>query len=133
MVRGALERFCNLIGCSLDKGFYSPSNRKELDKILGKVVLPKKGKLSRADKEREYSEEFIKDKRIHPAVESSINALENHGLDRCPDHGIDGFKRYVALSVTARNIQMLGQIVQEKRLQKMRQGQVNSPHLAKAA
>jgi hypothetical protein len=28
-----------------------------------------------------------------PHVESGINALENHGLDRCPDHGINGFKR----------------------------------------
>ena len=37
-----------------------------------------------------------------------INALEVHGLDKCPDRGIDGFKRYVALPVLARNIQKLG-------------------------
>ena len=36
------------------------------------------------------------------AVESAINALEAHGLDRCPDHGIDGFKRYIALAVFTR-------------------------------
>jgi len=40
----------------------------------------------------------------HSAVESAINALEQHGLDQCPDHGITGFKRYVALAVLARNI-----------------------------
>ena len=34
-----------------------------------------------------------------------------HGLDVCPDHGIDGFKRYVALAVVARNIHRIGQIV----------------------
>jgi hypothetical protein len=34
--------------------------------------------------------------------------LEVHGLDKCPDHGIEGFKRYVALAVLARNIQKLG-------------------------
>ncbi|MDY6990946.1 MAG: hypothetical protein SWQ30_23130, partial [Thermodesulfobacteriota bacterium] len=38
------------------------------------------------DKEIEHSEEFIKSRRKHSAVESSINALENHGLDRCLDH-----------------------------------------------
>ena len=49
---------------------------------------------------------------MHSAVESAINALEVHGLDKCPDHGIDGFKRYVALSVVARNIQKIGSIIQ---------------------
>ena len=31
----------------------------------------------------------------------TINALEVHGLDRRPDHGIDSFKPYVALAVLA--------------------------------
>ncbi len=45
----------------------------------------------------------------HAAVESGINALEVHGLDSCRDYGgIPGFKRYVALAVTGRNIQLLG-------------------------
>ena len=44
-------------------------------------------------------------------VESAINALEVHGPDRCPDHGIEGFKRYVALAVVARNIHRIGAIL----------------------
>jgi hypothetical protein len=47
-------------------------------------------------------------------VESAINALEVHGLDLCRDHGITGFKRYVALAVVARNIQRLGAILQAR-------------------
>jgi len=43
------------------------------------------------NKEIENSEAFKAARRKHSAVESSINALENHGLDRCPDHGIKGF------------------------------------------
>ena len=54
------------------------------------------------------------------AVESSINALENHGLDRCLDHGLHGFERYVALSVLARNIQILGHLLQQKELKKQK-------------
>jgi len=57
-------------------------------------------------------------KRRHSAVESAINALENHGLDRCPDQGIFGFKRYVGLAVLARNIQHLGHILQQKELKR---------------
>jgi transposase, IS5 family len=53
-------------------------------------------------------------------VESAINALEAHGLDRCPDHAIDGFKRYVGLAVVARNIQRLGAIVREQEAERQR-------------
>ncbi len=114
MVQGTKDRFENLVGCSFDKGFYSPTKKGDLGKILDYVILPKKGRLSAKDKEIEHSEEFIKSRRKHSAVESSINALENHGLDRCLDHGLHGFKRYVGLSVLARNIQILGHLLQQK-------------------
>jgi IS5 family transposase len=123
MVQEAKKRFSNLKGCSFDKGCYSPYNFIELKKLLDSVTLPKKGKLSLADKEIEYSEEFIRERKKHPAVESTINALENHGLDICPDHGTDGFDRYVALAVTARNIQILGTIIQKKELRRQKRCQ----------
>jgi hypothetical protein len=118
MAQGAKDRFPNLAGCSFDRGFYSPNNKRQLGNILDYVILPKKGRLSTKDKQIEQSEEFIKSRRKHSGVESSINALENHGLDRCLDHGLHGFKRYVALSVLARNIQILGHLIQQKELRR---------------
>ncbi len=50
-------------------------------------------------------------------MESCINGLEVHGLDRCPDHGITGFKRYVALAVVTRNLHRIGEIL-HRRVQK---------------
>lgn len=120
IAQGAKDRFTNLAGCSFDKGFHSPYNRIELAKILDYVVLPKKGRLSASEKKIEQSDEFVKFRRKHSAVESSINALENHGLDRCLDHGLHGFKRYVALSVLARNIQILGHLIQQKELKRQK-------------
>ncbi|MBW2450206.1 MAG: ISNCY family transposase [Deltaproteobacteria bacterium] len=120
MVQEAKDRYENLVGCSFDKGFYSPENKSQLAEILDYVVLPKKGRLSSKDKEIEHSEEFVESRRKHSAVESSINALENHGLDRCLDHGLHGFERYVALSVLARNIQILGHLLQQKELKKQK-------------
>ncbi len=120
MTKEAKDRFPNLVGCSFDKGFYNPANKGNLGKILDYVILPKKGRLSAKDKEIEHSKEFVKSRRKHSAVESSINALENHGLDRCLDHGLHGFKRYVALSVLARNIQILGHLLQQKELKQSR-------------
>lgn len=120
MVQEAKDRFPCLISCSFDKGFYTPHSRKELGKILDHVILPKKGRLSAKDKAIEHSEEFVTARRCHSSVESSINALENHGLDRCFDHGLHGFKRYVALAVVARNIQILGHLIQQKELERQK-------------
>lgn len=120
MVRETQKRFSGLAGCSFDKGFYSPENKRHLAEILDSVVLPKKGRLSVNDKKIEHTEEFVKSRRRHSAVESTINALENHGLDRCLDHGLHGFKRYVALSVLARNLQILGHLIQQKELRRQK-------------
>ena len=114
MVEEAQKRFSDVISTSYDRGFYSSKNRATLQKELTDISMPKKGKKSANDKEIEKSESFHKAKSKHSAVESAINALEEHGLDQCPDRGIDGFKRYVALAITSRNIQRIGAIIVKK-------------------
>lgn len=123
MVESAQNKFSDLKGCSFDKGFYTPGNKKNLKKILNILVLPKKGRCNKAECEEETAEDFIHFKRKHSAVESAINGLENHGLDRCPDHGIQGFKRYVSLSVLARNLQIMGHHIQQKELQQLQRSE----------
>ena len=120
IIEETIRRFSDFRSCSFDKGFHSPKNQEKLAAILDKVILPRKGRLSAINKEIEQSEEFIQAKHKHSAVESSINALENHGLDRCLDHGIHGFKRYVALAIVARNIQMVGHILQQKKVKQLK-------------
>ena len=110
MVAQARQRFPRLNACSFDKGFHSPANQITLKAQLELVVLPRKGKLSQQAQAEEQAPDFVKARRAHSAVESAINALEVHGLDVCPDHGIDGFKRYVALAVVAKNIHRIGAI-----------------------
>jgi len=111
MVIEAKKRYPKLNACSFDKGFHSPENQAVLKELLELAVLPRKGKLSKQAQKEEQAQEFVKARRAHSAVESAINALEVHGLDICPDEGIEGFKRYVALAVVARNIHRIGTIV----------------------
>lgn len=118
MVAQAKKRFPQLNACSFDKGFHSPANQLALKGQLEQVVLPRKGKLSRQAQQDEQTPDFVKARRAHSAVESAINALEVHGLDVCPDHGIDGFKRYVALAVLARNIHRIGAIVWQQDIER---------------
>ncbi|OGA00512.1 MAG: transposase [Betaproteobacteria bacterium RBG_19FT_COMBO_58_11] len=119
MVVEAKARFSTLNACSFDKGFHSQENQIALKEQLALVALPRKGKLSQPDRAVEQSKEFVSARRAHSAVESAINALEVHGLDRCPDHGIDGFKRYVALAVVARNIHRIGAILSQRELRRL--------------
>jgi len=111
MVAETQAHFPSLNSCSYDKGFHSPANQTDLLNHLDQVVLPKKGKITSKEKIKTSTPAYRQVRRQHSAVESAINALEQHGLDRCPDHGIEGFKRVVALSVLARNIQQIGTIL----------------------
>jgi hypothetical protein len=119
MVKETQTQFPSFKACSFDKGFHSPANQTDLKALLDQVTLPKKGKWSSKDEERETSDAFVAARKAHSAVESCINALEVHGLDKCLDHGIEGFKRYVALAVVSRNIQKIGQIKRDRERERL--------------
>ena len=113
---------------SFDKGFFSGDNHEVLKQAgIENVILPKKGKLNIEEKERESGKTFKTLRNAHSAVESNINMLEHHGLDRCADKGLHGYKRYVGLSVLAYNLHILGnhliaqQRKKEMQLQQQRQ------------
>jgi hypothetical protein len=136
MVTEAKTRFPALNACSFDKGFHSQENQRVLAEHLELVALPRKGKLSQSAREIEQSDEFVRARRAHSAVESAINGLEVHGLDKCLDHGIDGFKRYVAFAVVTRNIHRIGDLLwkqeQERELRKKARAS-RAPPLKRAA
>ena len=94
----------NLKGIRFDKGFSSQEDRELLELYIPEVVLPKKGRRSQADLQRERAPIWGKRKNAHSAVESNINCLE----DRCPDKGFSGYKRYVGLGVLAYNLHKIG-------------------------
>ncbi len=136
MVTGAKQRFHQLAACSFDKGFHSTANQVALQDHLTLVALPRKGKLSQRAQEIEQSAGFVKARRAHSAVESAINALEVHGLDVCRDHGITGFKRYVAWAVVARNIHRIGALLwqqEQQRALRKRNRSKQDPPLKRAA
>lgn len=108
------EAFPDLRACSFDRGFHSPENRRRLDAMLDVNALPKKGRLSAADREREADPDFADARRKHPGVESAINGLEHRGLGRVRLRGRDRFELAVGLSVIAANIHRIGRILRER-------------------
>jgi hypothetical protein len=106
---------------SFDKGFWSPTNLEQLRTIIPLIVLPKKGKRSALDAEREEAKEFGRLRKWHAGVESAIHALQaGNGLSVCRDKGIEGYQRYLALGVLGRNLQRLGTIFVDKERKRRR-------------
>ncbi|EAY25610.1 transposase (IS4 family) protein [Microscilla marina ATCC 23134] len=93
---------------SFDRNFGSKENREELSKVVDYLVMPKKGKVSKKEREKLKQKEYSKYKRQHATVEANINQLECLGAGKCRDKGIEGFKRYVGLSVLAYNLHRVG-------------------------
>ncbi|MFX1412166.1 MAG: ISNCY family transposase, partial [Promethearchaeota archaeon] len=113
----------NIDSISFDKGFWSPENYDKLANLVDNLIMPKKGKLNKLEQQRQQDKTFSALRHQHAAVESAINCLEHHGLNRCPDKGIDGFGRYTALGVLAYNLHKLGNILlaqDKKQLSKSR-------------
>ena len=104
---------------SFDKGFSSKDDREILELFIPNVIMPKKGRLNLEDKARESTKQFKRLRKKHSAIESNINALEHHGLNRCPDKGFHGFKRYAGLGVLAYNCHKIGNRLFAKEKQKL--------------
>jgi hypothetical protein len=93
---------------SFDKGFTREADRELLSLYVPTVVMPKRGKKNAAETAREKDRRFVALRQAHSAVESEINSLEHHGLNRCLDVGIQGYLRYVGYGVLSYNLHRIG-------------------------
>jgi IS5 family transposase len=98
---------------SADRGVFSAPNEDEAKcRGIKRVVLPKPGKKS--DKRRQYEKQpwFRRVRKWHAGIEGRISVLKRcFDLDRCLNHGEDGFQRWVAWGVIAHNVRKIGSIV----------------------
>ena len=120
VVEKTQAQYPGLQGCSFDKGYYNSGNRRRWDGVLESNVMPKKGRLSAADKEREGAAGHVEKRRKHPAVESAIANLERRGMDRVREDGREGFERAIGLSVVAANVHRLGLILKRKERKRLK-------------
>jgi hypothetical protein len=114
------KTFC---ACSFDKGFHSAkdcnglTNRDYIELLDITAYLPVQGRPNKEDRERQSQKEFRENRKQHAAVESAINSLEHHGLNRCPDKGKEAFSRYAAAACCGFNLHRLGSIILRQRLE----------------
>ena len=102
---------------SFDKGFYHQDNKAILSEEVEQVIMPKKGKPNKNEREEESQPLFKKLRNRHSAIESNINELEHRGLNRCPDRGYQHFKRYIGIGVCAYNLYKIGTRLRELKIE----------------
>ncbi len=79
--------------------------------------MPKRGKKNAVETARESGKQFIALRHQHSAVESEINSLEHHGLNRCLDVGLDGYRRYVGCGMMSYNLHVIGrELLRQERM-----------------
>lgn len=111
----ALDKHLELFGkapvqASADRGVYSAPNETYANsKGVKRVILPKAGYKSQVRREHERLSWFRRGRHYHAGIEGRISVLKRkHGLDRCLNHGEDGFTRWVGWGIIAHNLNIIG-------------------------
>lgn len=89
-----------------DRGFWSSDNEAyALREGVKKVVLPKRGKRSAERLAHEHQPWFRKGIRFRAGIEGRISVVKRaQGLERCLNHGEEGFSRWVGWGVVGANL-----------------------------
>lgn len=95
---------------SADRGLYSPDNETyATHRGVKRVILPMTGRKDDARRRYEQQAWFKRGRHFHAGVEGRISVLKGkHQLDRCLDHGDDGFDKWVGWGVIANNLTHIG-------------------------
>ena len=98
---------------SADRGVHSLHNEKVAqERSVKRVILPQPGRKSEARQRHEKQRWFQQGRRWHAGVEGRISVLKRRNeLDRCRDHGKQGFDRWIGWGVIAANLLVLGRNV----------------------
>ena len=114
LVERVKQDFPSLDTLSLDKGFESPAVDDALSSTLELVALPQKGRSPAVERTREQAPDVTAARQQHPAIESAINMLEYHGLQRIRSFGADGFAHMVGISIIAAHLVRVGRLLRDK-------------------
>jgi IS5 family transposase len=101
------------IQMSADRGVHSGQNEQVAQKRgVKRVILPQPGRKSETRKQHEKQRWFQQGRRWHAGVEGRISVLKRRNeLNRCRDHGKQGFDKWIGWGVIAANLLVIGRKV----------------------
>jgi transposase, IS5 family len=98
---------------SADRGVHSSYNEYQAcQRGIQRVILPKPGRRSEARLKHERQAWFKRGRKWHNGVEGRISVLKRcYELNRCRDHGQEGFEKWVGWGVIVANLKTIGRKV----------------------
>ena len=102
-----------------DRGFFSPANKRRARQAgVKQFAIPQPGHLTTRQRQREKQPWFKQGQRFRNGIEGRISVVgRTVQLTRCPNHGLDGFERWVGWGVIVANL-----VVIARKLHKRRRG-----------
>ena len=96
-----------------DRGRYSPENEdRARARGIKHAVLPQTGRRSQERQQQEGQRWVRRGFRFRAGAEGRIHVLKrDYGLDRCRDHGEDGFGRWVGWGIVTHNLAQIARTV----------------------
>jgi len=96
-----------------DRGVHSPVNERQAqERGVQHVILPQPGRKSVERRQHERQPWFVRGRKWHVGVEGRISVLKRrYELNRCRDHGQDGFEKWIGWGVIAANLMTIGRKV----------------------
>lgn len=108
-----------------DRGFFSPANKRCARQAgVKQFAIPQTGRLTTQQRQREKQPWFKQGQRFRNGIEGRISVVgRTVQLTRCPNHGLDGFERWVGWGVIVANL-----VVIARKLHKRRRGSKHHPN-----
>ena len=105
-----------------DRGIFSPANESLAQQLgVAQIALPHTGRLSAERKSHEKQRWFKKGLRFRNGIEGRISVLKRTvQLKRCPDHGLEGFERWVGWGILVANLVVIARALHKRRHRKYR-------------
>lgn len=106
-----------------DRGFFSPDNKRQARQMgVKQFAIPQKGHLTSQQRQREKQRWFKQGQRFRNGIEGRISVVRRTvQLIRCPNHGLDGFERWIDWGIIVANLVVIARKLHNRRRDSKRQ------------
>jgi IS5 family transposase len=106
-----------------DRGFFSPDNKRQARQMgVKQFAIPQTGHLTTQERQREEQPWFKKGQRFRNGIEGRISVVRRTvQLTCCPNHGLDGFERWIGWGIIVANLVVIARKLHNRRRGSKRQ------------
>jgi IS5 family transposase len=99
-----------------DRGFFSPDNKRQARQMgVKQFAVPQTGRLTKQQRQREKQPWFKQGQRFRNGIEGRISVVRRTvQLTRCPNHGLDGFERWIGWGIIVANLVVIARKIRRR-------------------